>query len=244
MNRARIIPLLLLDRGGLYKTVRFKNPGYIGDPVNCVKIFNEKEVDELVLLDFRATVEGRGPDFRKIAEIAGEAFMPMAYGGGIKCSDDARRVFDAGYEKVVLNSALFGHPSLIAEIAAGYGSQAVVASIDVRRTFFGNWGVRQGTGLHPVDWARRVEDAGSGEILLNSIDRDGTWVGYDLDLIHSVSAAVRVPVVACGGAGSRDDLRRAVEAGASAVAAGSLFVYQKKGMGVLISFPSPDFETQ
>ena len=249
MNRVRIIPLLLLDRGGLYKTVRFKNPRYVGDPVNCVKIFNEKEVDELVLLDYRATVEGRPPDFTKIAEIAGEAFMPMAYGGGIKIADDARRVFDAGFEKVVLNSVLFGTPGLIEEIAAGYGAQAVVASIDVGTTFFGRKKVRsvggqKRTGLRPVDWARRVEDAGAGEILLNSIDRDGTWAGYDLDLIRSVSGSVNIPVVACGGAGSEDDLRRAVESGASAVAAASLFVYQKKGMGVLISFPSPDFETR
>lgn len=247
MNRVRIIPVLLLDRGGLYKTVRFRHPRYVGDPFNCVKIFNEKEVDELVLLDFRASIEGRAPDFGKITEIAGEAFMPMAYGGGIKCAEDAKRVFDAGYEKVVLNSGLFGNPSLIAEIAAGYGSQAVVASIDVRRTFFGRMevrrlGGRRGTGLEPVDWARRVEDAGVGEILLNSIDRDGTWAGYDLDLIGCVSTAVRVPVVACGGAGGRDDLTLAVKAGASAVAAGSIFVYQKKGMGVLINFPSPDFD--
>lgn len=247
MGRPRIIPLLLLDRGGLYKTVRFRHPGYVGDPVNCVKIFNEKEVDELVLLDFRATVEGRGPDFVKITEIAGEAFMPMGYGGGIKCSDDARRVFDAGFEKVVLNSVLFERPSLVAEIAGAYGSQAVVASMDVRKGFFGRrevWrqGGRQRTGLDPVVWARRVQDAGVGEILLNSIDRDGTWSGYDLDLIRQVSVAVQVPVVACGGAGSYDDLRRGVEAGASAVAAGSLFVYQKKGMGVLISFPSPAVE--
>lgn len=243
MGRVRIIPVLLLDRGGLYKTIGFSKPKYVGDPINTVKIFNEKEADELVVLDYRATVEDRPPDFTKISEIAGEAFMPMAYGGGIRTLDDAKRVFDCGFEKVVLNSVLFRHRELVSEIAGIFGAQAVVASIDVRRNWLGRMRVyarsgRTDTRMSPTDCAREMEDRGAGEVMLTSIDRDGTWAGYDLDLISTVSHGIGIPLIACGGASCTADFQRAVDAGASAVAAGSMFVYQKKGMGVLISFCS------
>ena len=243
MGRVRIIPVLLLDKGGIYKTVNFKNAKYIGDPINSVKIFNEKEADELLLLDYTASVERRGPDFSKIAEIAGEAFMPMAYGGGIRNLEDARKVFDSGYEKIVLNSILFEDLTLIEKVAAIYGAQAVVGCIDVKKNMFGAQKVyaysgSKKTGYTPLDWAKKLEEAGIGEIIINSIDKDGTWGGYDLAVISAIAHSVNVPVIACGGAGTIEDFKSAVAAGASAVAAGSLFVYQKKGMGVLISFPS------
>ncbi|HEV2478865.1 MAG TPA: AglZ/HisF2 family acetamidino modification protein [Puia sp.] len=244
MSQVRIIPVLLLKDGGLYKTIRFKQANYVGDPINTVKLFNEKEADELVLLDYNATLEKREPDFKKIAEIAGEAFMPMAYGGGIKNLDQAKKVFDGGFEKVVLNSVLFDNLSLIEEIANIYGAQAVVGSIDVKKDLFGRQKVygTSGTrkfGFDPVDWAKTLEKAGAGEIFLNAIDRDGTWEGYDIPLIKMVSENVDIPVIACGGAGSLADFEKAVrDGGASAVAAGSMFVYQRKGMGVLVNFPA------
>jgi cyclase len=246
MSRVRVIPVLLLKQGGLYKTVKFSKPVYIGDPVNSVKIFNEKEADELVLLDYNASLDNRPIDFRKIEEIAGEAFMPMAYGGGIRSFEDAQKVFDAGFEKVVLNSILASDIGIIDKIAAVYGAQAVVAAIDVKRNWLGRYQACTHSGNRilkqsPLEWARQLEAAGAGELLLNNIDRDGSWQGYDTDLIRELASAVHIPLVACGGAGKMEDLQQAVLAGASAVAAGSMFVFQKKGMGVLINFPSARF---
>ncbi len=243
MRRIRVIPVLLLKNGGLYKTISFKNPKYIGDPTNAVKIFNEKETDELILLDYNATVDKRGIDFKRIEEISGEAFMPMAYGGGIKSLDDAKRVFDCGFEKVVINSAFFDNIGLIDEIAGIYGAQAVVGSMDVKKTLLGKNKVFAASGskktkYDPLEWAMKLEEHGVGEIMVNSVDRDGSWDGYDLALINKITEQVTVPVIACGGAGSVDDMKEAVASGASAVAAGSMFVFQKKGMGVLISFPT------
>jgi cyclase len=244
MKRIRIIPALLLMDDGLYKTVKFKSPKYVGDPINTVRIFNEKGADEIVLLDIGICRGKSGINFRKISEIAGEAFMPMGYGGGIRTFDDAKRVFDAGFEKVIINSAAAENPSLVGEIAKVYGSQSAVVSIDVKTGWTGGFkvyiaGGSKNTGKSPVDYAKEMENAGAGELVLTSIDRDGTWEGYDTKLIRMVSDAVTVPVVACGGASGMDDFKKAVsEGGASAVAAGSMFVYQRKGMGVLISFPS------
>lgn len=243
MRRIRIIPVLLLKNEGLYKTVQFKNPGYVGDPINAVKIFNEKGADEIILVDITASRERKPINFKKITEIAGEAFMPMAYGGGIKTFDDARKVFDAGYEKVVINSAATDN-ELITTIANAYGSQSIVISIDAKKNWLGKYkaailGASDTLSLSPEQLARQVENAGAGEIMINSVEKDGTWSGYDIGLIKSVSAAVTIPVIACGGASGMQDFKKAVtEGGASAVAAGSMFVYQKKGMGVLISFPS------
>jgi len=243
MRRIRIIPVLLLSKGGLYKTIKFKNGKYVGDPINAVKIFNEKEADELLLLDYKASVENRPPDYIRIKEIAEEAFMPMAYGGGIKNADDAKKVFDCGFEKIVLNSILFQNISLIEQIANIYGAQSVVGCIDVKKNLFGKYHVyshsgTKNTGKDPLKWAKEIELKGVGEIILNSIDNDGTWNGYLFDLIKDISHKIDVPMIACGGAGSEEDFKKAVLAGASAVAAGSMFVFQKKEMGVLISFPS------
>jgi len=243
MNRIRIIPVLLLKNSGLYKTVKFKNANYVGDPINTVKIFNEKEADELILLDFNSSLEKREPNYEKIREIAGEAFMPMGYGGGIKNLDDAKKIFDYGFEKVILNSILFTDIQLVEKIANIFGAQAVVCSIDVKKTLFNKNKVYSHSGTKsyddaPVAWAKKLEAAGAGELFLNSIDRDGTWGGYDEKLINEVSHSVNIPLIACGGAGTFEDFGKAVSSGASAVAAGSMFVYQKKGMGVLINFPS------
>ena len=243
MIRVRIIPVVLLQKGGLYKTVQFRNPVYVGDPINTVKIFNEKEVDELMIRDFSASVDQTEIDIPKLPEIAGEAFMPMSYGGAIRTFADAKKVLDAGYEKVVLNSVLFDRPGIIGEIAAVYGAQAVVAAIDVKKNLFGKYKCysfsgKKNTGWDPVDWALELEKYGVGEILVNSIASDGCWSGYDLNIISKIAAAVGIPVIACGGASATEDFKLAVEAGASAVAAGSLFVFQKKRMGVLINFPS------
>jgi cyclase len=248
MNRTRIIPVLLMIDGGLYKTEKFRNPKYIGDPINAVKIFNDKEVDELIILDISATKNRRGPNFVKIAEIAGEAFMPMAYGGGIHTFEDAKRVFDSGYEKIVINTASIESPWLIQEVASVYGAQSVVVSIDVKLNLFGKYKVfvkcgSKKTSLSPEQAASNCEANGAGEIMINAMHQDGTWEGYDLKLIQKVSNAVSIPVIACGGASCVNDLKMAVvRGGASAVAAGSMFVFQKKGMGVLISFPKGELE--
>lgn len=243
-RRVRVIPALLLRNTGLVKTVRFKYPVYLGDPRNVVKIFNDKDADELVLLDIMATREGRGPRIDLVSEICSEAFMPLAYGGGIRSLEQIRELVATGVEKIVLNTAGIEDPELVTGAAREIGKQSVVVSIDVKRALltgkpvvFSHCGQRN-TGLHPAEHARRMEEAGAGEILLNSIDRDGTLSGYDLKLISEVAAAVTIPVVACGGAGSVSDFRQAADAGASAVAAGSIFVFHGKYKAVLISFPS------
>jgi cyclase len=241
-TRTRVIPCLLLDGSMLVKTVRFKSPVYIGDPVNTVRIFNELEVDELCLLDIGATPSGRGPQLELLADIACEAFMPMSYGGGVRDLETAARLLRLGFEKVVINAGAIEVPGLVERIARAYGSQAVVGSIDVRRGLLGGYRVvtrsaTKKTDLDPVRWARRLAQAGAGEILLTSVDRDGTWEGYDLDLVAAVASAVDVPVIANGGAGRVDHVRQAVRRGAAAVGLGSMVVFQGKGLGVLVNFP-------
>jgi cyclase len=243
VHRPRLIPALLIMNGLLYKTVRFKAPRYVGDPRIAVKIFNDKCADELVLLDIRATLESRAPDFKLIEEIAGECFMPMAYGGGVRDIETAHRLFGLGVEKVMLNSAAVENPALITELAERFGAQSIVAAIDVKRDWLQRPRVVTHSGtrrssLTPAEWARRLEALGAGEILVNSVDRDGTFQGYDLALVKDIARAVQVPVVACGGAGKVQDCVRVVrEAGASAAAAGSIFVFQGVHRAVLISFP-------
>ena len=243
MYRARVIPCLLLNGERLVKTVRFKQPTYVGDPINAVKIFNDREVDELAILDISATRERRDPPFEHLRTIAGECFIPLSYGGGIRTIEQARRLFGLGVEKVLINSAAAENPALLSAIAGEYGSQAVIAGIDVKKDWLGRTRVftRAGsanTGRAPVEYAKAMADSGAGEILLNSIDRDGTMAGYDLELIRELSSAVSVPLVACGGAGSIGDLAAAITAGASAVAAGSLFVFAGPRRAVLINYPS------
>lgn len=240
--RVRVIPCLLLDGSSLVKTVRFKKPAYIGDPANTVRIFNELEVDELCILDIRATKERRAPNFALLEEIASEAFMPLAYGGGVRDVETVGRLLRIGFEKVVVNTALIDRPEVVRAASAAYGKQAVVASIDVRRKLLGRYEVmiengRRGTSEDPVAWAKRAESLGAGEILLTAIDREGTWSGFDAALVADVASAVSVPVIAHGGAGTVEDIGRAVRAGASAVALGSMVVFQQKDLGVLVNFP-------
>jgi cyclase len=243
MLKVRVMPCLLLDDGKLFKTINFEKPNYIGDPINAVKIFNDKEVDELIVVDISVTKENRKPDFKRITEIASECFMPLAYGGGIKSIADMKRIFALGAEKVVICSAAVENPDLISEAARIFGSQSVVISIDVRKNKDGFYEVftqsgRKATGFDPVNWAKAVESVGAGEIFLNSIDRDGVMKGYDIPLIRKVTSAVNIPVIACGGASQVKDFAKAVKAGASAVAAGSMFVYFRNHLdGVLINFP-------
>lgn len=243
MRRIRVIPVLLIQQGGLVKTVRFKDPTYVGDPINAVKIFNEKEIDEIVILDIDASVEKRGPDFNLISQLAGEAFIPLAYGGGISNIEEIKKLFYLGVEKVIFNHQAFTNPSLLTEAAGLVGSQSIVASIDVKKNWLGKCHayVLNGTvntKFDPVTYARKLQAAGAGEIFLNVIDRDGTYGGYELDMIQKVSQAVDVPVIACGGAAEIGDFSKAVKAGASAVAAGSMFVFQRVHRAVLINYPS------
>lgn len=245
MYRPRIIPALLLKNRGLVKTIKFRDPTYLGDPVNVVRIFNDKEVDELVLLDITATLEGRKPPFKLIAEIAGECFMPLGYGGGLRDVNDAKTILGLGVEKVIINSYLAENLDFLRAAADLAGSASVVASIDVKKNLWGKYEVvtHAGTrpiGKDPVRLAVECEKMGAGEILLNSVDRDGTMQGYDLDLIRRVAGAVSIPLVACGGAGQVADFVTAVrEGGASAAAAGSLFVFHGRHRAVLVNFPSP-----
>jgi cyclase len=230
-----------MQDGGLVKSIRFKNHKYVGDPINAVKIFNEKGADELVLLDRSAY--NSGPNIQQIRDIASEAFMPMAYGGGITTLEQIRELILGGVEKVVLNTSAHTQPSLITEGAKYVGSQSIVVSIDVKRNWLNKYKVftRNGskdTGLDPVEYAKRAENAGAGELLLTSIDKDGTFEGYDFQLINAVSKAVSIPVVASGGANSSQNFLEAIKNGASAVAAGSLFVFQLPHRAVLISYPS------
>ncbi len=244
MVLTRTIPCLLVDEHQLVKTVRFKKPKYVGDPVNAIKIYNDKEVDELILLDITATQQNRGPNYDLIKSVADECFMPVCYGGGIHSIDQIKQIFSLGIEKISVNSALSDHPELIAEAAGIFGSQSIVASLDIRRSILGKYSTYTHRGKkrinnNVVDFAIAVGERGAGEILLNSIDREGTWDGFDLDLIARVTENVRTPVIAVGGAGNLQDISDAVNgAGASAVALGSMAVFQGKDLGVLINFPA------
>ena len=243
MLRTRVIPCLLLRNESLVKTVNFKSFQYVGDPSNTCRIFNELEVDELAFLDISASKEKREPNYVLLSEIANECFMPVSYGGGVSSVSIAEKILKLGFEKVVLNSEALKSPKIVREISNTFGSQSVVVAIDVKSSLFGKKQCRAISGEYnskksPVSWAREVEQFGAGEIFLTSIDREGTWDGFDLELIHQVSDSVSIPVIAHGGAGSLEDIGRAVKEGhASAVALGSMVVFQKKGMGVLVNFP-------
>jgi imidazole glycerol-phosphate synthase subunit HisF len=233
----------LLKGDALVKTVNFKNASYIGDPINAARIFNELEVDELTLLDITATNNKKKPNFKFISELANECFMPLAYGGGVYDFEDAKKIFQIGVEKIIINSAAFSKPAFITELAEHFGNQAIVASIDVKRNMFGNYQVFSNSGTKkqktdPVAWAQEVERLGAGEILLTAIHQEGTWKGFDISIIEKISKAVNIPVIANGGAASIEDIGKAVKQGcASAVCLGSMVVYQNKGMGVLVNFP-------
>lgn len=243
MLKTRVIPCLLLKNLGLVKTVKFKEPKYVGDPINTVKIFNDKEVDELVFLDITASVENKKPAFKYISQIASECFMPLGYGGGIKTIEDIKTILNLGVEKVVINTHAVENPNLVEQAASIFGSQSIVISLDIKKNIFSQYqvyifGGRKAIKANPLELVKRMENMGAGEILINSINRDGTMNGYDLDLIRLISGAVKIPVIACGGAGKLQDLGEAVQAGASALAAGSMFVFQGIHRAVLINYPS------
>ena len=243
MKRVRIIPTLLIQQGGLVKSVKFKDHKYVGDPLNAVRIFNEKEVDEIVILDISATKDKKKPNIRAIKEIASEAFMPLGYGGGITTLDEIKQLIASGVEKVILNTSAFENPQLVCDAAAYIGSQSVVVSVDVTTNLWGKNKVfiRNGTkntNVNPLQYALQMEQNGAGELLLNVIDRDGTFTGYDTELIRLISSSVSIPVVALGGAAEIEDFTKAVKSGASAVSAGSMFVFQRPHRAVLISYPA------
>ena len=245
MLRSRIIPFLLVKNGGLIKTLRFENPKYVGDPINAVRIFNEKQADELVVLDIAATTRGLPPNYTMIQSLAAECRMPLCYGGGVKTLEQAVQIIRMGVEKVAISSLAVENPRLISEIATHVGSQSVVAVLDVRRDpRMGTYGVwthngARNTGKEAVIFARQLEDLGVGEIVINSIDRDGVMTGYDMDLTERIRKAVRVPMTVVGGAGSLCHLEELIrQFGVIGAGAGSLFVFKGVYRAVLINYPN------
>jgi cyclase len=245
MLRPRIIPCLLLHNGGLGKTVAFGDPTYVGDPINAVRIFNEKEADELLVLDIDASVTGAEPNFKLISQFAAECRMPLCYGGGIKTVEQAKKVSGLGVEKVAISSAAIEDPALVAALAAELGSQSVVVVLDARKTPDGRdyeiWthNGSKPTGLHLEQAASAAAEAGAGEVVVNSIDNDGKMRGYDLDLAEKARRAVPVPLTILGGAGSLADIGRLLSVcGIVGAAAGSLFVFKGAYRAVLISYPT------
>lgn len=242
MALPRCIPVLLLQNGALVKTERFRNPKYIGDPLNAIRIFNEKEVDELVFLDLDASVKGTPVQIGLLKEISGECFMPLSYGGGIKTMEDIRRIIQIGIEKVIIGTEAVENPEFVKQAVTEFGSSSICVSLDIQKNASGEYRLytRSGTkliDLDPVEYAQDLQQLGAGELLIHSIDREGTRTGYDLELIKAIRQAVNIPVVVSGGAGNLEDLCRGVEAGASAVAAGTMFVFHGKHDAVLISYP-------
>ncbi|WP_341364850.1 AglZ/HisF2 family acetamidino modification protein [Thalassospira sp. SN3W] len=242
MLRNRVIPALLLQNEGLVKTTKFKNPKYVGDPINAIRIFNDKEVDELMVLDIAASQTGSEPNYQLIEELAGECFMPLAYGGGISTVEQAGRILACGVEKICLQTAALNKPQLVSDLAQKFGSQSIVVSADVKKNWFNKPKLFKAAERKIVDsdWIEYLQQqvrAGAGEILLNSVDQDGTLSGPDLDLIHTASEAIEVPLIALGGISSLADIKAAIEAGASAVAAGSFFVFHGPHRAVLITYP-------
>jgi cyclase len=242
MLKHRVIPALLLRDNGLVKTVKFKDPKYVGDPVNAIRIFNEKEVDELMLIDIYASRKNVEPNYAMIEHVAGECFMPLAYGGGIRTIEQARRIFALGVEKICLQTSALDNPRLINEVADQYGSQSIVVSIDVKRSWLGKPQIYRSSAEKTIDgsWIdtlRSAVNAGAGEVLLGAVDKDGTLSGPDLHLIREASASISVPMIALGGISSLIDIKDAVDAGASAVAVGSFFVFHGPHRAVLITYP-------
>lgn len=243
VHRKRIIPVLLIHQGGLIKSKKYKDYSYVGDPINAVRIFNEKEVDEIIILDIDASKNGIEPNYDIISDITGEAFMPLAYGGGITNISQAEKLFFNGIEKLVLNTVL--HQSqgnqFVKQISSQYGSQSIVASMDVKYNLWGKPNVYSHANVKirisdPLDFAKYTEDLGVGELFLNIVNRDGTYEGYDLDLLQKIADGVSIPVIICGGASSKQDFEKAEQRGASAMAAGSMFVFKRPHNAVLISY--------
>ena len=246
----RIIPCLLVHNKGLVKTVKFKEGKYVGDPINAVKIFNEKEVDELMVLDIDATVEGREPDYKMIENLAAECRMPLCYGGGIKTAEQAEKIFSLGVEKIAISSAVIDNPSIVKELAQKVGTQSVVVVLDVKKKMFGGYEVvthnaTKKTGIDPVKLTKELEELGIGEIVINSVDNDGVMKGYEFNIIDKVKAVATVPMTVLGGAGSIADIGEVIKKhGIIGVAAGSLFVFKGKYKAVLINYPMHDEKEQ
>lgn len=243
MLQTRVIPILLLHNKGLVKTVKFKNPKYVGDPLNVIKIFNEKEVDELIFLDIDASKKGMEPDYELIKDFASECFMPVCYGGGITNIEQVKKIFTLGIEKISLNYFALKDDELIKKAIEIYGSQSIVVTIDIKKSLMGKYQIYDHTKKKNLktlflDYIKHIEDLGVGEILINNVDLDGTQKGYDIDLLKQVVNNVKIPVIACGGAGKLKDFQSAKkEANVSAVAAGSFFVFHGKHKAVLITYP-------
>jgi cyclase len=242
MLKHRVIPALLLKNAGLVKTLQFKNPKYVGDPINAIRIFNDKEVDELMVLDITASKEQRGPNYALIEQFASECFMPLAYGGGIKTVAQAQQLFSLGVEKVCVQSAALDNPRLVTELAEQFGSQSIIVSVDIKRNWLGKAQLYNATTRKTLAgvWQAQLQAlvaTGAGEVLLNAVDKDGTLSGSDLELIHQARQHLEVPLVAVGGISSLSDIKAAVDAGASAVAAGAFFVFHGPHRAVLITYP-------
>ncbi len=243
MLRPRIIPSLLVHDNGLVKTVNFKNAKYVGDPINAVKIFNEKEVDELAVFDIDATVLNKEPDYALIEKLANQSRMPLCYGGGVKTVEQAQRIFGLGIEKIALSSAVISNPELISAIANRVGNQSVIVVLDVKKKLLGGYEVythngKKGTGINPFKFIEEAEKLGAGEIIINSIDQDGMMKGYDMNLIDKVREKISLPMTVLGGAGSLEDIGKVINKhGVIGVAAGSLFVFKGIYKAVLINYP-------
>ena len=242
MLQTRIIPTLLLKNRGFYKGEKFKNHKYVGDPINTVKIFNEKEVDELIIFDIVASKENKQIDFDYLKEVVSEAFMPIGYGGGVRTIEDAKKLFSIGIEKIVLNTNAILNQDLVKELVDIFGSQSVVFSLDYKKTLFSGYKVfiksgMQKTKFSPHEIALKMEKLGVGEVILNDIDRDGTFSGYNTEMIKLISSKLNIPLIASGGARNLNDFKLAKEAGASGCAAGGQFVYHMPHRAVLISYP-------
>ena len=243
MLQTRVIPVLLLHNNGLYKTVKFKNPEYVGDPINAVKIFNDKEVDELIFLDIDASKYKKEPDYLLIENIASECFMPLCYGGGITNIEQIKKIFSLGVEKVSLNYANMKNIELAKEAIRIFGSQSIVGSMDINKTLFGKLRVydyllKRNTNILPLEYAKKLEDIGVGELLINTVYNDGVMQGYDVQIFKDISSNVNIPVIACGGAGSLEDCKEVVQnSEVSATGVGSMFVFHGKHKAVLITYP-------
>jgi cyclase len=244
MLRPRIIPSLLIHDKGLVKTVNFKNPKYVGDPINAVKIFNEKGVDELAIFDIDASALGKEPDYKLIENLALQSRMPLCYGGGVKTVQQAQKIFSLGIEKIAVSSAICQNPNLITDIANKVGSQSVIAVLDVKKKLLGGYEVyinngKNATGIDALQFVEKLEALGAGEIIINSIDQDGMMKGYDVNLIDKVRQKITIPLTVLGGAGSIEDIKKVIKAhGIIGVAAGSLFVFKGKYKAVLINYPN------
>lgn len=244
MLRPRIIPSLLVHDNGLVKTVNFKSPKYVGDPINAVKIFNEKEVDELAVFDIDATVLGKEPNYALIEKLANQSRMPLCYGGGVKTVEQAQKIFGLGIEKIALSSAVIQNPKLITEIADRVGSQSVIVVMDIKKKLLGGYEIyinngKKATGVNPVKFAEEAQKLGAGEIIINSIDQDGVMKGYDMNLIDKITEKLTIPVTVLGGAGSLQDVKKVIDKhGIIGVAAGSLFVFKGAYKAVLINYPA------